>query len=208
MEAFPEEQIARAQQLLERLGDATVGGRIRRLRINQKLSIRDLSDRAGINKNSLVRLEHGLGSRAKTLLRVCETLSIHLESLETAGEEGRPAYALQRADHEVWHDMLDVSRGPIQDRADALPIQLLKSRLPEGRVMSTVIEVTRESGPSSHRGEEFVYVLDGEVELVLGEEILRLAPGDSICFWSEETHRYRPIAGVVAAKILSVRVDY
>lgn len=41
---------------------------------------------------------------------------------------------------------------------------------------------------SSHEGEEFIYVLDGEVEINYGKDIYRLSQGDSIYYDSIVTH--------------------
>ena len=43
--------------------------------------------------------------------------------------------------------------------------------------------------PASHKGEEFLYVLSGEVAFVSGSyDEIRLAPGDSLYFDSRLTH--------------------
>jgi len=39
---------------------ATLGARIQRFRLLQGLSVRDLAERAGVNKNTILRLEKGL----------------------------------------------------------------------------------------------------------------------------------------------------
>ena len=42
----------------------------------------------------------------------------------------------------------------------------------------------------SHPGEEFIYLLEGELEFHFGDEILDLLPGDSIYYDSSEPHGY------------------
>ena len=42
--------------------------------------------------------------------------------------------------------------------------------------------------PSNHEGEEFLYVLNGDVELAYGQEKYMLHPGDSIYFDSIVPH--------------------
>jgi mannose-6-phosphate isomerase-like protein (cupin superfamily) len=56
---------------------------------------------------------------------------------------------------------------------------------------------------SSHEGEEFLYVLEGELELEYGTETHRLTPGDSIYYDSIVSHRLRT-AGAAPARVLSV----
>ena len=72
------------------------------------------------------------------------------------------------------------------------PVNLLKSRLPGGRVLPCIMEVYEKSSVRSHVGEEFVYVLSGEVVITIGRKRHRLSTGESITFFSAEPHTYQP----------------
>lgn len=48
---------------------------------------------------------------------------------------------------------------------------------------------------TSHRGQEFIYILEGRLEMRMGEEYLELEPGDSIYFNSETPHALRGMGG-------------
>ena len=50
------------------------------------------------------------------------------------------------------------------------------------------LEAIPDSDVSVHDGEEFVYVLDGTVSLVIGEEKFELTPGDSAYYLSTTPH--------------------
>ncbi len=56
---------------------------------------------------------------------------------------------------------------------------------------------------SSHEGEEFIYVLEGEVEINYGKEIYHLKKGDTIYLDSVVTHNVHAAASQ-SAKILAV----
>jgi transcriptional regulator with XRE-family HTH domain len=60
---------------------ATLGARMQRIRQRQNLSVRELADKAGVNKNTILRLEKGLTPSYATLNRVCEALGIHIAQL-------------------------------------------------------------------------------------------------------------------------------
>ena len=61
-----------------------------------------------------------------------------------------------------------------------------------------------ESHPlSSHEGEEFIYVLSGEIEIFYGKDVQRLSAGDSIYYDSIVPHDVHA-AGEGDAKILAV----
>lgn len=55
----------------------------------------------------------------------------------------------------------------------------------------------------SHEGQEFNYVLEGELEIKLGEKIMALHPGDSIMFSSTVPHSLRAV-GETDVKMLTV----
>jgi quercetin dioxygenase-like cupin family protein len=56
---------------------------------------------------------------------------------------------------------------------------------------------------SSHEGEEFLYVLGGELEVAYGKDVHTLAVGDSIYYDSIVPHHVRA-AGISPARILAV----
>src|SRR5882757_7251689 len=49
------------------------------------------------------------------------------------------------------------------------------------------------AGPIQHVGEEVGYVLEGEVDLMVGESTFRLSAGDGFVFRSELPHHYRNV---------------
>ena len=64
----------------------------------------------------------------------------------------------------------------------------------------------REPAPLSHEGEEFLYVLSGEVDMRVGEERYTLGPGDAIYFDSRQEHTVRA-AGSQPARLLACLVN-
>nr|WP_272918267.1 cupin domain-containing protein [Gordonia sp. SID5947] len=49
---------------------------------------------------------------------------------------------------------------------------------------------TSASSPTEHAGEEFVYVIDGELEVEVGTTTYSLAPGDVLYYASTIPHRW------------------
>jgi mannose-6-phosphate isomerase-like protein (cupin superfamily) len=47
----------------------------------------------------------------------------------------------------------------------------------------------------NHRGEEFLFVLEGEVEFRGGDKVIALGPGDSLYFDSDIPHALRGLRG-------------
>ena len=70
-----------------------------------------------------------------------------------------------------------------------------------------VIDINPEESPefqlSAHEGEEFIYVMQGEVEIVYGKDTYKLKEGDSIFYDSIVKHHVHGAPGK-SAKILAV----
>ncbi|MEM0962342.1 MAG: XRE family transcriptional regulator [Bacteroidota bacterium] len=215
------DRLDHVNQLIDDVDPVTLGSRIRRVRTSQQLSIRELADRAGVNKNSVVRLEQGRGTTAPTVLRICTGLGVHVERLVEA-DDGVVIARAHRSGDDRWYDMTHFGAGPllgadrplsegerqqaVADGAD-VPLNLLQSRLPDGRVLPTVLELYGPSETRSHPGEEFVYVLRGRVRVDVGPESYDLGEGESLTFHSAEPHAYAPAGEGPVPRLLSVRVE-
>ena len=216
------DRLGRITQLLEKAGAQVIGHRVRRLRDAQGVSIREVAEKAEISKNSIVRLEQGRGTQPITILKVCSTLGIHVERLAEPNAEDVVAVT-HKAKDDRWFDLADMGSQPLLnskkpltqnqrqkavDEGASVPVNLLKSRLPGGKFLPSILEVYEATPFRSHVGEEFAYVLEGEAIISVGKKKYRLKEGESITFWSAEPHKYAPAApSKVPVRILSVRVD-
>ncbi|MCR9245615.1 MAG: cupin domain-containing protein [bacterium] len=210
-------------RVVDQIGNEVVGNRLRRLRTKQGISIRELATRAEIGKNSISRAEAGHASRPLTILKICTVLGVHLERLAEPDGDDLVVASTHRAADDHWVDMADFAAGALggkpgpltaRERARAVksgalvPLCLLRSRLPQGRVLPTVIELHGPSELSTHAGEEFVYVLEGRARIEVSGQIHTLGAGESITFFSAEPHRYAPASRRhVPTRLLSVRYD-
>ncbi|HIC85221.1 MAG TPA: cupin domain-containing protein, partial [Desulfobacterales bacterium] len=67
----------------------------------------------------------------------------------------------------------------------------------------TLVPSDTEEERSSHDGQEFIYVLEGTMEVRLGDEVYLLSPGDSIYYDSTVPHLVK-CHGADKTKILAV----
>jgi transcriptional regulator with XRE-family HTH domain len=213
------EQEREIDSLISSLGPGIIGARVKRERLAQGVSIRDLAARSQLGKSSIVRLEAGQEFRSITLLKICTALGLHLERLGSAA--GNDAVALHRRGDDRWVEMegfgdstLGGEDGPLTyDKRRRLveegaknPLVLLRSRLGQGKLLPTLIEICEPSSTRSHPGEEFVFVLSGSVEVKVSGVGYRLDKGESIDFWGSEPHSYAPVSDAPAL-LLSLRVN-
>jgi transcriptional regulator with XRE-family HTH domain len=158
------------------LEDALVaaGPRLRALRKERETTLAELATETGISVSTLSRLESG--ARRPTLellLPLARAHGVTLDELVGAPPTGDPRLHLQ-----------PVSRGgmvmlPLTRRAGG--IQAYKLVIPAGGKRKT-------PEPQTHEGYEWLYVLNGNLRLVLGEHDLVLKPGEAAEFDTRVPH--------------------
>lgn len=201
--------------LIESAGFEVIGQRIRRIRTRANLTIRDLADKAQVSKNTLLSLEQGNPTHISTIKVICRALKMRPEEL--AGKEFvQPSVvAVHRKDDMEWYDMNSFRNGETNDPLDSMdltkegvtPFCLLKSRFPGGKFNPNIIDLGVATPSRSHRGEEFVYVIDGKVRINVGTQSYDLEAGESMCFWAAEVHNYEPLDEGNPARLLSIILD-
>ncbi len=174
----------------------TIGAAIRSRRRELTMSLRELSKQSGLSIGFLSLVERGRSSPALTSLsNVAKALGVELSSFFPAeGEE----------ENEAEETKQRVSPLPYVSRAnDAAKLAIILSqriyKMLSPRVPGLVLEpifVTVQPGdtidePYSHEGEEFAYVLSGELVFIVDGVEYRLGPGDSIHFRSTVSHTMR-----------------
>lgn len=162
---------------------SAIGSSIRALRRERGLSLRELSERTEFSIGFLSLVERGKSSLALTSLhKVARALGTDAGYFFATGDNGRG----QPAPHVVYRSgEVELSTGTSRTY-----------RLLGGRGFERLLEpmlVTIEPGddldqPFAHEGEEFAYVLQGELVYVIDGLEYRLGPGDSIHFPSTTPH--------------------
>jgi transcriptional regulator with XRE-family HTH domain len=162
-----------------------VGKRIRQLREERSISIEDLSDLTGFDVSRLKDIENG---KEKPQLGTVMKLSKALDSAvgHLVSGKGNKLYSITRKNQ----------RKPISRSSSKTGTQNVYSYMslaPEvqGRHMEALIvqlEKSRDKEISIHNGEEFVFVLDGVVNLTIGKDTYDLEPGDSAYYLSTTPH--------------------
>lgn len=200
------QQLHDAQKVLAEIPPGVLGHRLRRERLSQGVSIRDLATKSSVSANSIVRIEGGQNFRATTLVQLCAALGIHLHRL--AAPDATGTTAVHKVSDTAWTILDDYAATPMSDAPSkkANLLVLLKSRLSGGKLLPTVIEVNEPSPTRSHPGEEFVYALVGPVGVVVGSQTHVLETDESMEFWGTEPHSYFSVDGV-SGKLLSIRVN-
>ena len=166
-----------------------VGARLRMLRRQRETTLADLSAMTGISVSTLSRLESG--DRRPTLellLPLAKTHGVTLDDLVGAPPTGDPRIHLRPVTH---HGMTMV---PLTRRAGG--IQAYKLVIPAS-------SRRREPDLQTHEGYEWLYVLNGQLRLVLGDKDLVLSPGEAAEFDTRVPHWFGA-TGTEAVEFLSL----
>lgn len=150
-----------------------VGPRLRALRQQRGVTLRDLTEETGISVSTLSRLESG--QRRPTLEQLLPLARAHrvsLDELVDAPATGDPRIV-----------MLPVRR----HGRTYLPL----TRRPGGLQAYKIVippEPDRTVTLSTHDGYEWMYVLSGQLRLVVGDRELDLGPGEVVEFDTRTPH--------------------
>jgi quercetin dioxygenase-like cupin family protein len=176
-----------------------IGRRIARLREQKGISIDQLSQLTGFDRQMLREIEKGdVCPQLGTIIKLSKALDSALERL--LGEGGHRLYSVTRRGERKVIARTTTSRGQ-------RPAYTYMSLAPEvkGRHMEALmveLEEMADQEPSVHAGEEFIHVLDGTVVLRVGDEKFELEAGDSAYYLSTTRHLLSAKNG--KARILAV----
>ena len=164
-----------------------VGARLKRLRVQRRMTLTGVAETTGISKSTLSRLE--TGQRRPTLellLTLSHTYRVPLDALVAAPEVGDPR--------------LQLKPGQIKGRT-VIPL----TRQPDGIQAWKIVIPTSKTAPEprAHDGYEWIYVLSGHMRLVLGDEDWNLGPGEIAEFDTKVPHWFGS-TGDEPAEILSI----
>ena len=170
--------------------ELAVGPRVRQVREHKGLSLADLALRTGLEEALLAEIEEGASSPPLGILvKLGKALDMKLGTFLSSGED-RP-YTVVRVS-----DRKQMSRfGSARTTQYGYSYQSLapdKANRSMEPFLVTLHQPEEGVEPSSHDGEEFIFVMDGAMEAVVGDALEILGPGDSIYYDSTQPHLLRP----------------
>jgi transcriptional regulator with XRE-family HTH domain len=166
---------------------AGVAGRLRRLRTERGLTLVELSERTGISKSTLSRLETGQRKPSlELLLPIAHAYSVALNELVGAPEVGDPRI-----------------RPQTHQRGTRTVVPLTQQ--PSGMHAWKLLIPPEHKRPQlkSHDGYEWLYVLSGELRLLLGGHDITMTAGEVAEFDTGVPHWFGA-AGSQPVEILSI----
>ena len=185
--------------------DSVVGAKIKGLRETKNLSIDVIAERSGLTVEQIESIENDVNLPSLgPLIKIARALGVRLGTFMDDNDALGPIVC--RAEDREKDSSISFSNGATDARKHMEYHPLAQQKA--GRHMEPfVIDINPEENPnfqlSDHEGEEFIYVMQGEVEIVYGKETYTLKEGDSIFYDSIVKHHVHGAPGK-SAKILAV----
>lgn len=161
-----------------------LGKKIKEMRIKRDMTLKNLSDETGLSTGFLSQLERGLTTiSVDSLQKLSDALEVNLNFFFNASVK-TDTVVMKRHQQRVMSIEEDrfIHYQMSQDYSD-------KSLFP--RVIEIMPQKEVEPLDSfSHEGEEFIYVLEGILTLIVDDDITDLYPGETAHFHSTRSHNW------------------
>ncbi len=183
----------------------SLGSRIRKLREKKGLEISEFSKATGLSEEAISAIE---ANRSQPLIgeliRIAKALGVNVADILRDRPTKQSFDIIRSAERKKVKPLLEASDNKIFD----YQYELLTLPSSEKHLDAYLIELPpHQSKPPrhdmTHEGEEFIYLLEGEIQGEIAGKAFKLAPGDSLYLRSTEPHVfYNP--GSVIARALTV----
>lgn len=162
--------------------EPSIGKLIKSLRVGKKRTLKQISEKTELSISFLSQVERGKSS-------------ITLESLKKISEalEVSPSYFFAENPSQVKSKLRRGGAQPSKTHRFPFIYEDLSGELANSLLepILVTLEPYEDKGiPFVHKGQEFVYVLEGVLTLLLGDEEHDLYPGDSIHMESSTPHNW------------------
>jgi transcriptional regulator with XRE-family HTH domain len=160
--------------------DVPLSSRIKAMRESRKLDLETLAQKAGLTADFLAEIEEGkISPPVGALISISRALAVDSSTLlaEERKKERQEGY---------------------EKRTQAYSYQSLTPDAQDKHLWAYLITLDpkkdHEMVAYKHEGEEFVYVLEGEVELKVGDDLVHLSGSESFHFNSSLSHHLKNLS--------------
>ncbi len=181
-----------------------IGSKIRQLREAREMTVEELAEASQSSEELIQQLENGaLVPSLTPLLKIARALGVRLGTFLDDMPQSGPVIVKSGQSE----DVVRFSGKTERPKKSALEFYSLAPDKADRHMEPFVIDIhpsPKESHKlSSHEGEEFIYVLSGDIEIFYGKDVIKLNSGDSIYYDSIVPHDVHT-EGESDARILAV----
>lgn len=162
-----------------------VGKKLKAIRLKSDMTIQELAERSKVSSNMISRIERGLTiPSVEILMKLAvvfgKSINYFVEEVSTT--------------HEIVHTQPGGRDTTVYEDERNMLTESFTSGLRDPQFMSFLCTIPKNgmSGAQNmyHPGDELIYLLEGELQVVIGKESYELKAGDSLSFKSHLPHRW------------------
>lgn len=169
----------------------TVGTMIRSLRRRQHRKLSDIASPCGLTVSMISKIENNRASPSvSALTNIASALGVSVATL--LEEQADKSRVFNPAGESASRQVIAAEKGY---RFFPFATERVRKSMQPFLFVARRGEIIRE--PLSHAGEEFIYMLSGEMRYFVGTEEFRLRSGDGLYYDAEEAHDLEPVSKVV-----------
>ena len=167
-----------------------IGDRIRILRTNQKRTLQEVADGSELSKSMISKIENNKTiPSVAALIKIANTLGTNISSLlETEAFLNAILTTKQKAEDNLRQTDKGYFFYPFGQEYHQKKMQPMLFVARKGEVKPHLLH---------HEGEEFIYIISGEMKMTVGEIDYHLKAGDSLYFNCLQKHGIMPITDEV-----------
>lgn len=175
-----------------------IGSRIRQLRQDSGLTLEELSKKSGMALATLSRIENEkMTGTLESHMKICKALGITLPQLYSGLEEEKKGVDVQK----------EKLRTDVFVHDEKYSSEMLTSKVLDKKMMPVMLKIQPDGTTDREEHkigiERFIYILDGEIEVAIGDERYQLTKGDTLYFNASIPHRFKN-TGSTEARCISI----
>ncbi|KUO50068.1 MAG: hypothetical protein APF76_06280 [Desulfitibacter sp. BRH_c19] len=169
----------------------TIGAKIKKLRNIKSKTLKELAEKTGLSTSFLSRLENDKAEATLNDLRkLADELDVSVISLLPDEFEEDIRLVRRKERHTILQPSSNENCEPC-----VLEFLLWGSKINLEPTLMTIPPGSDSGGVAIHAGEEFLFVLEGELKVYCGEKSFDLKEGDTLGFPAQYPHRWENITG-------------
>ena len=171
----------------ERINKLNIGDRIKMLRITQKRTMQEIAEASDLSKSMISKIENNKTvPSVAALVKIAKALGTNISNLL---EQNGWVNAIITSRQKALENLTSTDKGyaiyPYASEYHEKKIQPFLFVARKGEVIPHEL---------SHEGEEFIYVIKGQMKMQVGEISYLLSGGDSLYFNSVQKHGIMPVS--------------
>ena len=177
------------EDMVQDENEIKVGEKIKQIRKEKGISLQELADNSGFSSALLSQVENHLVSPPLgTLIRLSRALGVAVGDFLEDTQHDAPFTIVRAGERKAMSRVASKQGVKYGYSYESLAFDK-KGRHMEPFLVTLEPATVKDRHSYSHEGEEFIFVLEGRMQVQLGEHTDVLEPGDSIYFESTISHR-------------------